>query len=92
MNDTTGSEPVRWCGLGCELPYGHDGLHDDLAGNKWDDSSAGGDSVTGRRVRLLREIDPLTARSVLAYIAGYAPEVFDEAVTAITALTQEEEQ
>jgi hypothetical protein len=27
--------PRRTCGLGCELPYGHDGDHDDLLGGRW---------------------------------------------------------
>jgi hypothetical protein len=26
---------VLACGLGCELPFGHEGLHDDLDGSKW---------------------------------------------------------
>ena len=34
------------CGLGCELPYGHEGDHDDLDGGRWPqqgNTSPGGD-------------------------------------------------
>ena len=33
----TSNEPPepRTCGLGCELPEGHHGDHDDLLGNTW---------------------------------------------------------
>ena len=38
MTDTTNADAdsARTCGLGCELPEGHEGLHDDLLGGKWD--------------------------------------------------------
>jgi hypothetical protein len=34
MTDNQPDSP-RTCGLGCELPAGHEGDHNDLLGNTW---------------------------------------------------------